>query len=144
MQQIRLTPVEWSALTAELAKGPTSKIAAIKIVRDASTHQYTDPSTGNSRPGVGLREAKEAVEHYMTSKGMMNSDGTLPWRGPGNPTAKLVPMQPIKRIVVDMGDGVRFMPGSGLVIEGPAPDDPTELLSDEARAALALLEADAG
>lgn len=105
MQQIRLTPTEWSALTAELAKGPSNKIAAIKLVRSAAAHQYTDPSTGNSLSGVGLREAKEAVEHYMTSKGMMNSDGTPPWRGPGNPAGKLVPMQPIKRIVVDMGDG---------------------------------------
>ena len=105
MQQIRLTPTEWSAMNAELVKGPVGKIPAIKIVRDAAAHRYTDPSTGNTRAGVGLREAKEAVEHYMTSKGMHHPDGTLQWTGPGNPAGKLVPMQPIKRIVVDMGDG---------------------------------------
>ena len=41
----------------------------------------------------------------MTSKGMLNADGSIPWSGPGEPDGKLVPIQPIKRIVVDMGDG---------------------------------------
>ena len=105
MQQIRLTPAEWSSLSAELATGPIGKIPAVKIARDALNHRITDPATGNTRAGIGLREAKEAVEYYMTSKGMMNADGTVPWSGPGEPSGKLVPLQPIKRIVVDMGDG---------------------------------------
>jgi len=103
-QVIRLTTAEWSAMNAELAKGPVGKIPAIKIVREAQGHRFTDPSTGNTRVGVGLKEAKEAVEYHMTARGLMNSDGTPPWRG-GEPSGRLAPMQPIKRIVVDMGDG---------------------------------------
>ena len=102
---IRLTAAEWSAVKEELQKGPVGKIPAIKIVRDASTHRHTDPSTGNTRVGVGLREAKEAVEFYLTSIGKTHPDGTPHWHGQGEPAGRLVPSQPIKRIVVDMGDG---------------------------------------
>jgi len=101
---IRLTSEEWSKLNALLKEGPVNKIAAIKLVRDAKLHHTVDPVTGHTRPGVGLKEAKEAVEHYMSSRGMKNSDGSEPWSG-GEPSARIVPFQPIRRIVIDMGEG---------------------------------------
>ena len=104
MQQIRLTPSEWSALNAELEQGPAGKIPAIKIARNAKAHQITDPHSGRVSSRIGLKEAKEAVEFYMTSIGYPSADGSLPWTG-GEPSARLVPFQPIKRIVVDMGGG---------------------------------------
>ena len=67
---IRLTSEEWSKLNALLKEGPVNKIAAIKLVRDAKLHHTVDPVTGHTRPGVGLKAAKEAVEHYMSSRGI--------------------------------------------------------------------------
>lgn len=104
MQVIKLNPTEWAEVVAELAKGPVGKIPAIKITRQARAHQITDPHSGRVSAGVGLKEAKEAVEHYMTSIGKLNADGSLPWPG-GEPSARLVPFQPIKRLVCDFGEG---------------------------------------
>jgi hypothetical protein len=105
MQVIKLNPAEWAEVNTELAKGSAGKIPAIKIARQAKAHQIVDPQTGRVSAGVGLKEAKEAVEHYMTANGMHHPDGSLQWSGPGEPSAKLVPMQPIKRLVCDFGEG---------------------------------------
>jgi len=102
---IRLNAEEWSHFNALLKEGPVNKIAAIKFVRLAKLHQVLDPVTGQFRAGVGLREAKEAVEHYMTSRGMKNADGSDPWDRSMEPSGRIVPFQPIRRIVVDMGEG---------------------------------------
>jgi len=102
---IRLNAEEWAKLNALLKEGPVNKIAAIKLVRDAKLHHFVEPVTGHTRAGVGLKEAKEAVEHYMTSRGMKNADGSSPWDLSVEPAGRIVPFQPIRRIVVDMGEG---------------------------------------
>ena len=102
---IRLNAEEWAKLNALLKEGAVNKIAAIKLVRDAKLHHFVEPVTGHTRPGVGLKEAKEAVEHYMTSRGMKNADGSDPWYHNTEPAGRIVPFQPIRRIVVDMGEG---------------------------------------
>jgi len=104
MQVIKLNPTEWAEVNTELAKGSAGKIPAIKIARQAKAHQIIDPATGRPHAGVGLKEAKEAVEFYMTSIGIANADGSLPW-GSGEPSARLSPFQPIKRLVCDFGEG---------------------------------------
>ena len=105
MFTIRLTPSEIAKVNDLLKGGYINKIAAIKVVRGASRHTYA-PIDGisSTRPGVGLAEAKDAVEVYMAERGMLHSDGT-PCLPPPNPRARIVPFQPIKRIVVDMGSG---------------------------------------
>ena len=103
---IKLTTPEWSLVREEIRLG--NKIAAIKAVRDARHHRIPadlSPLSSQSwRGGVGLREAKGAVEFHMHSMGINNSDGSPCWRG-GIPAGRLAPAQPIKRIVLDMGDG---------------------------------------
>ena len=103
MKIIRLTTSEWSALREEIRAG--NKIAAIKIAKAARAHQQLDPVTGKLFSGVGLREAKEAVEFHMHSIGLINADGTPCWVEGRQPEGRLSPDQPIKRIVIDMGDG---------------------------------------
>ena len=102
---IRLNAEEWAKLNALLNEGAFNKVAAIKLVRDAKMHQTVDPITGHTRFGVGLKEAKEAVEYYMTSRCMKNADGSDPWYHNAEPAGRIVPFQPIRRIVVDMGEG---------------------------------------
>ena len=107
MKIIRLTTSEWSAVREEIRVG--SKIAAIKVARDAVRHR--SPAEPNSlsnqswRAGVGLKEAKEAVEFHMHSIGLANADGTPCWIEGRQPEGRLAPDQPIKRIVIDMGAG---------------------------------------
>ena len=105
-----LMATEWGLLNAALAAG--DKIPAIKTVRDAERHRK--PSAPNPllthtagrtwAPGIGLKEAKEAVELLMAERGMKHSDGT-PCLPPLNPAARVVPCQPIKRIICDFGEG---------------------------------------
>lgn len=104
MFTIRLTPTELSKVNDLLKGGYRNKIEAIRVVRDASRHRTADPFSGKDRPGVGLKEAKEAVELLMVELGVVGSDGT-PATAPVNPSAHVVPFQPIKKITVDMGSG---------------------------------------
>jgi len=111
MISIMLTATEWRQVNEELAGG--NKIPAIKTVRDAERHRR--PSGPNPllpvstagrtwAPGIGLKEAKEAVELLMAERGMKQSDGTpcpIPW----SPSARVVPFQPIRRIICDFGEG---------------------------------------
>jgi hypothetical protein len=102
---IRLTPTELSKVNDLLKGGYANKIAAIKVVRDASRHTYTPTDgTGKTRPGVGLAEAKEAVELLMAERGCYR-DADTPCTAPANPRARIVPFQPIQKITVDMGSG---------------------------------------
>jgi len=107
MKNIRLTTSEWSALREQIRAG--NKIAAIKVARDAVRHRSpAEPSSLSNqswRAGVGLKEAKEAVEFHMHSIGLINADGTPCWIEGRQPEGRLSPDQPIKRIVIDMGDG---------------------------------------
>ena len=103
MKTIKLNPTEWSALLEEIRVG--NKLPAIKIVKAAGAHQQLDPVTGKLFSGVGLREAKEAVEFHMHSIGLVNADGYPCWIDGREPEARLAPMQPIKRVVCDFGDG---------------------------------------
>jgi hypothetical protein len=111
MISIMLTATEWGQVNADLAAG--DKIPAIKTVRDAERHRK--PSAPNPllpvstalrawTAGIGLKEAKEAVELLMAERGMKQSDGT-PCPMPPNPTARVVPFQPIRRIICDFGEG---------------------------------------
>jgi len=84
--------------------GYANKINAIKVVRDASRHRTIDPFSGKDRPGVGLKEAKEAVEVLMADRGMTTADGTPAVR-PVSPSGYIVPFQPIRSITVNMGGG---------------------------------------
>ena len=84
--------------------GYANKINAIKVVRDASRHRTIDPFSGKDRPGVGLKEAKEAVEVLMADRGMTTADGTPAVR-PASPSGCIVPFQPIRSITVNMGGG---------------------------------------
>ena len=84
--------------------GYANKINAIKVVRDASRHRTIDPFSGKDRPGVGLKEAKEAVEVLMADRGMTAADGTPAVR-PASPSGCIVPFQPIRSITVNMGGG---------------------------------------
>lgn len=105
MFKIMLTATEMGSVNELLAGGYTNKIAAVRVVRDASRHQAPDLfDPTKMRAGVGLREAKEAVEVLMAQRGMVWSDGT-PCVAPSNPSAYIVPFQPIKSIVVNMGGG---------------------------------------
>jgi hypothetical protein len=104
MFAIRLNAEEWSHLITLLKGGAVNKIEAIKHVRSAKLHQGVDPVTGHTRSGVGLKEAKEAVELYMSTHGIMNVDGSDPTQGRTS-CAYIIPFQPIRRIVVDMGEG---------------------------------------
>jgi len=106
-----LTATEWGQVNAALAAG--DKIPAIKTVRDAERHRKSSapnpllPVSTAGRtwaPGIGLREAKEAVELLMAERGMKHSDGT-PCLPPRDPAARVVPCQPIKRIICDFGEG---------------------------------------
>ena len=91
-------------LTDKTGGGYAYKINAIKIVRDASMHRKIDEFTGKPRAGVGLKEAKEAVEVWMADNGMITADGTPALR-PTSPTGCIVPFQPIRSITVNMGSG---------------------------------------
>lgn len=105
MFTIRLTPTELTKVNDLLKGGYVNKIAAIKVVRDASRHTFTPiDGTGITRAGVGLAEAKEAVELLMAERGMLTPEGKL-CTPPANPQARIVPFQPIQKITVDMGSG---------------------------------------
>ena len=97
-KRIRLTAAEMSRLREILLpSGAGSKIDAIKHVRGVSLH-LVDNDTGGKAFGIGLREAKDAVEDYMHRTGMADQRSTAPY-------AVIVPHQPIKRIVCDFGEG---------------------------------------
>ena len=97
-KRIRLTAAEMSRLREILLpSGAGSKIDAIKHVRGVSLH-LVDNVTGGKAFGIGLREAKDAVEDYMHRMGMADQRSTAPY-------AVIVPHQPIKRIVCDFGEG---------------------------------------
>ena len=109
MMQIRLTPTEQARLNEILDEGGPntgSKINAIKFVRTASHHQLgtTNPMTGTAHSNIGLAEAKDAVEEWMADRGMTDGEGN-PLPRLAAPRGRIVPWQPIKRIVVDMGSG---------------------------------------
>ena len=104
MLKIMLTATEMNQVKALLDGGYRNKIEAIKVVRDASRHQTTDLFTGKERAGVGLKEAKDAVESWMADNGMKTPDGTPALR-PVSPTGCIVPFQPIRSITVNMGGG---------------------------------------
>jgi len=107
MIKIMLTSSEWSEVNRLLAAGAHNKIATIKVVRAASRHSTSGTAADGSPTfisGVGLREAKEAVEVLMAELGMTHPDGTQ-CVAPLNPSARISPLQPIKRIVVDAGSG---------------------------------------
>ena len=108
MIKIMLTAEEMSQLKTLLddktGGGYANKINAIKVVRDASRHRTIDPFSGKDRPGVGLKEAKEAVEVLMADRGMTTADGTPAVR-PVSPSGCIVPFQPIRSITVNMGGG---------------------------------------
>jgi hypothetical protein len=97
-QKIRLTAAEMSKLREILLpSGAGSKIEAIKHVRRASLH-LAETDTGGVASGIGLREAKDAVEDYMHRMGMAEQRSTAPY-------AVIIPHQPIRRIVCDFGEG---------------------------------------
>lgn len=111
MISIMLTATEWGQLNEALTAG--DKIPAIKIVRDAERHRKPSgphpllPSSTAGRtwtPGIGLKEAKEAVELLMAERGMKMVDGS-PCLPPSAPSARVMPFQPIKRIICDFGEG---------------------------------------
>jgi len=111
MISIMLTVTEWGQVNADLAAG--GKIPAIKTVRDAERHRKPSgpnpllPVSTAGRtwvPGISLKEAKQAVELLMAERGMKQSDGT-PCHMPPNPAARVVPFQPIRRIICDFGEG---------------------------------------
>lgn len=108
MLKIMLTAGEMDQVKALLADktggGYANKINAIKVVRDASRHRTVDPFSGKDRPGVGLKEAKEAVEVWMADMGMKDPEGTPALR-PAAPSGCIVPFQPIRSITVNMGGG---------------------------------------
>jgi ribosomal protein L7/L12 len=93
MLKIRLTPQEFDEVKTFLSK--SDKISAIKAVRRAKLHSiHVDPLTGNKTniQGIGLREAKDAVEHYLGYESSTT-------------TAVLEGINPIKSIKVNMEDG---------------------------------------
>lgn len=108
MLKIMLTAGEMGQVKKLLSEsaggGYSKKIDAIKVVRDASMHRKIDEFTGKERGGVGLKEAKEAVEAWMADNGVTTPDGTPAVR-PANPTGCIVPFQPIRSITVNMGSG---------------------------------------
>ena len=108
MIKIMLTAEEMRQLKTLLddktGGGYANKINAIKVVRDAARHRTIDPFSGKDRPGVGLKEAKEAVEVLMADRGMTAADGTPAVR-PASPSGCIVPFQPIRSITVNMGGG---------------------------------------
>ena len=108
MIKIMLTAEEMRQLKTLLddktGGGYANKINAIKVVRDATRHRTIDPFSGKDRPGVGLKEAKEAVEVLMADWGMTTADGTPAVR-PASPSGCIVPFQPIRSITVNMGGG---------------------------------------
>lgn len=105
MLSIMLTATEMKTVMTLLEGGYSRKIDAIKVVRSASRHATPDSfDPTKMRTGVGLKEAKEAVELLMADLGIIGSDGT-PAPRPSNPSARIVPFQPIKKIVCDFGEG---------------------------------------
>ena len=109
MQIITLTAEEWREVNDLLAAGHHNKIPAIKVVRAAERHRITgtpNPLTGvaPTSSGIGLREAKEAVEVLMVERGMTHLDGS-PCTAPSAPAARLSPVQPIRRVVCNFGEG---------------------------------------
>ena len=109
MQIITLTAGEWREVNDLLAAGYHNKIPAVKVVRTAERHRYPgtpDQTTGIASMcnGIGLREAKEAVEVLMAERGMKHTDGS-PCTAPSAPAARLGPAQPIRRIVCNFGEG---------------------------------------
>lgn len=105
MLSIMLTATEMKTVMTLLESGYSKKIDAIKVVRSASRHATPDSfDPTKMRTGVGLKEAKEAVELLMADLGMKTPDGT-PAPRPSNPSARIVPFQPIKKIVCDFGEG---------------------------------------
>jgi hypothetical protein len=109
MQIITLTAGEWREVNEHLAGGFNNKIPAIKVVRTAERHRIpgvVNPTTGVAPivSGVGLREAKEAIEVLMAERGMKHTDGS-PCLAPAAPAARLGPFQPIRRIVCNFGEG---------------------------------------
>lgn len=116
MMQIRLTPTEVRRLNEILDEGgvtsTATKINAIKFVRLARFHQKaTNPAAvaastavPSTYSNIGLAEAKDAVEEWMAERGMTDGEGN-PLPHLAAPRGRIVPWQPIKRIVVDMGSG---------------------------------------
>lgn len=111
MISIMLTATEWADVNDCLARGAWT--TAIKIVRDAERHRK--PLTPNPllpsstalrswTAGIGLKEAKDAVELLMAERGMKQSDGSS-WTAQSVPSARVMPFQPIKRIICDFGEG---------------------------------------
>jgi len=93
MLHIRLSPSEFTNVKDLVNKG--LKIDAIKAVRASKRYQQisVDPETGQSRAisSIGLKEAKEAVEHFA---GQLSSPLS----------AVIANVKPIKSIKVDLGD----------------------------------------
>ena len=104
MLQIRLNQAELSKLNEFLTPGWVRKIDAIKVVKNAAHHRIDAVSVVNPAPGVGLAEAKDAVEVLMAERGIIGLDG-LASPMPTSPRGRIVTLQPIKRIIVDMGSG---------------------------------------
>jgi hypothetical protein len=109
MQIIKLTASEWRTLEEILKDGYVHKINAIKHVKAASRHRVPGvvgaPGVAAvSHSGVGLAEAKDAVEVLMAERGMRDADGK-PYPMLAAPRGKVVPFQPIKRVVCDFGEG---------------------------------------
>jgi hypothetical protein len=100
---IKLNGAEWAEINRLLDGGWGNKIPAVKVAKAAAFHRLPD-SNGGTVSGVGLKAAKEAVEVLMAKRGMTDRDGN-PVVAPDNPEGILVPFQPIKRVVVDMGSG---------------------------------------
>jgi len=102
--RIRLNPAEFSKLNELLTPGNVRKIDAIKLVKEAARHKQLDSLSGKLISGVGLVEAKDAVEDLMAERGILGLDG-LPSPRSANPRGRVTTFQPIKKIVVDMGSG---------------------------------------
>lgn len=108
MQIIKLTASEWRTLEELLKEPYLNKINAIKHVRAASRHRVPSHLGIGGVPqyssSIGLAEAKDAVEVLMAERGLRDAEGK-PFPMLAAPRAKVVPFQPIKRVVCDFGEG---------------------------------------
>jgi len=95
--KIRLTRSEIKSLDEildDVVPGISSRVNAIKFLRKTVMDR--------GQPTPGLAEAKHAVEEYMNRRGMRNTDGSEVKFGD---SGRIVPLQPIKRMVCDFGEG---------------------------------------
>jgi hypothetical protein len=110
---------KFQEIAKSLRNGGSSKVDAVKLVRDARHHQIIRED-GTRVSTVRLMNAKLAVESWMLDHGLCKLED-LHHGAPGGQfipgRARIETIQPIKRIVIDMGNGEMEVDMAGMSLQ---------------------------